>query len=360
MATVQQASEIEVTRAERLKDKPDEQKLGFGVLFTDHMLVREYAEETGWQRARIVPYGPITLDPAAAVLHYGQEVFDGLKAFRGQDGRVRLFRPTAHLQRLARSSERLCIPPLDVDEALEEVRALVEVEREWVPSAPGTALYLRPTIVATEPFLGVRPSKRYLYFVILSPVGAYYASGLAPVKILVESEQVRAVEGGVGAAKTGGNYAASLYAGERAHREGYSQVLWLDARERRYLEEVGAMNLMLQIGDEVVTPPLAGSILPGVTRDSALTLLREWGVPVSERKITIDEVLAASRDGSLKEVWGTGTAAVISPVGELGYRGERLVVNGGEIGALTRRLYDALTAIQYGRAEDKYGWMVEV
>lgn len=354
---------IAVRRAERLKAKPDGRSLGFGTVFTDHMLVQVCREGEGWQRARIEPYGPLALDPAAAALHYGQSVFDGLKAFRGVDGRVRLFRPRAHLTRLRRSAERLCIPALDVDEALAGLRALVTLEEAWVPDAsraPGTALYIRPAIVATEPFLGVRPAREFLYFVILSPVGSYYPEGLAPVKILVESEQVRAVDGGVGAAKTGANYAASLYAGERARQEGFSQVLWLDGREHRYLEEVGSMNVMLLLGDQVVTPPLSGSILPGVTRDSALTLLREWDVPVAERRVSMDEVLQASRDGSLQEVWGTGTAAVVSPVGELAYRGERMVVNGGQTGALTRRLHEALTGIQYGRTADEHGWMVAV
>ena len=350
--------QIEHTLSPRLR--PDEHTLGFGTVFADHMLLQSYRAGEGWAAARIAPYAPLALDPAAGALHYGQSVFDGLKAFRAADGGVRLFRPDTHIARLCRSAERLCMPVPDAAAALRSLRTLVALEQEWVPSAPGTALYIRPAIIATEGFLGVRPAQEYLYFVILSPVGAYYPEGMAPVKILVEDVQVRAVEGGLGSAKTGANYAASLHAGERARRRGFSQVLWLDGREHRYLEEVGAMNLMLRIKDEVVTPPLSGNILPGVTRDCVLTLLRAWGVPVSERPITIDEVLAASHDCTLREVWGTGTAAVISPVGELAYQGSPLTVNGGRTGELTQRLYDALTAIQYGRATDPYGWMVPV
>jgi branched-chain amino acid aminotransferase len=350
----------QVTRTARPKPRPDEHALGFGLVFTDHMLRQAYRAEHGWGPARIEPYGPLALDPAAGALHYGQSVFDGLKAFRGADGGVRLFRPQAHFERLRRSAARLCMPAPDAEEALRSLRALVALDEAWVPRAPGTALYARPAIVATEGFLGVRPAREYLYFVILSPVGAYYPEGLAPVKILVEDAQVRAVPGGLGAAKTGANYAAGLEAGERARRAGFSQVLWLDGREHRYLEEVGAMNLMLRFGDEVVTPPLSGSILPGVTRDSVLTLLHAWGVPVAERPVAIDDVLDAARAGTLREVWGTGTAAVISPVGELAYREERVVVNGGHPGELTQRLYEGLTAIQYARVPDPYGWTVPV
>jgi len=360
MEATERALDIETERTLSPKLRPDGHTLGFGTVFTDHMLLQTYRAGEGWGAARIAPHAPLTLDPAAGALHYGQSVFDGLKAFRGVDGDVRLFRPDAHIERLRRSAERLCMPAPDAAAALRSLRTLVALEQEWVPSAPDTALYIRPAIIATEGFLGVRPAREYLYFVILSPVGAYFPQGMAPVKILVEDIQVRAVEGGLGAAKTGANYAASLHAGERARSAGFSQVLWLDGREHRYLEEVGAMNLMLRINDEVVTPPLSGSILPGVTRDCVLTLLRVWGVPVSERPITIDEVLAASLDGTLREVWGTGTAAVISPVGELAYRGVPLTVNRGRTGELTQRLYDALTAIQHGRAPDPYGWMAPV
>jgi branched-chain amino acid aminotransferase len=341
------------------RPKPDDATLTFGTVFTDHMLLQEYAAGA-WSAPRIEPYHPLTLDPAAAVLHYAQAVFDGLKAFRGVDGRVRLFRPRRHAERLAASATRLCIPAMDVDSIVESFVSLVSLERDWVPRTIGTSLYIRPTVIASEPFLGVRPAVKYLYYVILSPVGAYYSNGLEPVKILVADQYVRAVEGGVGAAKTAGNYAASLLAAEEAHHQGFDQVLWLDGVHRRHIDEVGTMNIMLRIGDEVLTPPLSGSILPGVTRDSVLTLLRDWGVRVTERPITIDEIVAAANNGSLAEVWGTGTAAAISPVGELSYRGQRLVVNHGTIGDLSQRLFDALRAIQYATAPDPHHWLTEI
>ena len=350
---------IRITRATQKKPKPRDNELGFGTVFTDHMFVADFQEEKGWYDPRIEPYGPITLDPAAAVLHYAQAIFDGLKAFRGKDGRVRLFRPQKHVARMSLSARRLCIPELDPELGLQSLVELVRLEQEWVPSSVGTALYLRPTIIANEPFLGVRPAKQYLYFVILSPVGAYYKEGMNPVKIRVEDKYVRAAEGGTGGAKTGGNYAASLLAAEEAHAAGFTQVLWLDGAQRKYVDEVGTMNIMMRIGDEVLTPPLTtGTILPGVTRDSVLTLLREWGVRVSERPIAIDEVVEAAHRGTLREVWGTGTAAVISPVGELAYKGERLVIGSGRIGELTQKLYDAIVDIQYARVPDTRGWTV--
>jgi branched-chain amino acid aminotransferase len=351
---------IRISRASAKKAKPKDSELTFGTVFTDHMFVMNFQEEKGWYDPRVEPYGPLAMDPAAAVLHYAQAVFDGLKAFRGRDGSVRLFRPQKHVERLIRSSQRLCIPPLDPELALKSLVTLVGIEKDWVPSTVGTSLYVRPTIIANEPFHGVRPAKSYIYYVILSPVGAYYPEGINPVKILVVDKYVRAVEGGVGGAKTGVNYAASLYAAEEAKHAGFTQVLWLDGRERKYIDEVGTMNIMLKIGDEVVTPPLSGTILAGVTRDSALTLMREWGLRVAERPVTIDEVAAAARTGTLEEVWGTGTAAVISPVGELAYRGERLVINGGRIGKLTQKLYDTIVGIQYGTAPDPRGWTVPV
>ena len=351
---------IRISRASAKKAKPKDSELTFGTVFTDHMFVMNFQEEKGWYDPRVEPYGPLAMDPAAAVLHYAQAVFDGLKAFRGRDGSVRLFRPQKHVERLILSSQRLCIPPLDPELALKSLVTLVGIEKDWVPSTVGTSLYVRPTIIANEPFLGVRPAKSYIYYVILSPVGAYYPEGINPVKILVVDKYVRAVEGGVGSAKTGVNYAASLYAAEEAKHAGFTQVLWLDGRERKYIDEVGTMNIMLKIGDEVVTPPLSGTILAGVTRDSALTLMRDWGLRVAERPVTIDEVAAAARKGTLEEVWGTGTAAVISPVGELAYRGERLVINGGRIGTLTQKLYDTIVGIQYGTAPDPRGWTLPV
>ena len=351
---------IRITRAATLKPHPKDSELAFGTVFTDHMFRMDYKEGKGWFDPRIEPYAPFLLEPAAAVLHYAQEVFEGLKAFRGVDGKVRLFRPQKHVERMANSAKRMCIPPLDPELALKSFLTLVGVEKEWVPATVGTSLYVRPTIIANEAFLGVRPAHAYLYFVILSPVGAYYPEGMAPVKILVVDKYVRAVEGGVGGVKTAGNYAASLYASEEAKHAGFTQVLWLDGVHRKYIDEVGTMNIMVKIGDEVITPPLTGTILPGVTRDSALTLMREWDLKVSERQISIDEAILAHKQGTLKEVWGTGTAAVISPVGELTYKGEKMVINGGEIGPLTRKLYDAIVAIQYAQAPDAHNWTVEV
>jgi branched-chain amino acid aminotransferase len=351
---------IRITRTTTRKARPKDADLGFGTVFTDHMFVMDFEEEKGWYDPRVEPYGPLELDPATAFLHYGQGLFEGLKVFRGQDGRLRLFRPQKHVERLNRTAERMCIPPLDPELTLRSWTTLVDVDRDWVPSAVGTSLYVRPTIIASEPFLGVRPAKEYTYFVILSPVGAYYPEGMNPVRIKVIDRYVRAVPGGLGEAKTAANYAASLYAAEEAKHEGFTQVLWLDGVHRKYIEEVGTMNIMLKIGDEVITPPLAGTILAGVTRDSALALMRGWGLRVSERPVTIDEVVAAAHRGTLEEVWGTGTAAVISPVGELAYQGERIVVNGGRIGPLTQKLYDTIVAIQYGAAPDTAGWTLEV
>src|SRR5882762_1022564 len=351
---------IRIHRSTTRKPKPKDADLGFGQIFTDHMFLADFQEEKGWYDPRVEPYGPLSLDPATAVLHYAQAIFDGLKAFRGVDGKIRLFRPQKHVERMNKSAQRLCIPPLDADMALQSLVRLVDVDRDWVPSTVGTSLYIRPTVIASEPFLGVRPAKSYIYFVILSPVGAYYPEGMAPVKIRVEERHVRAVEGGLGDAKTGANYAASLMAGEEAKHEGFTQVLWLDGVHRKYLDEVGTMNIMVKIAGEVITPPLTGTILPGVTRDSVLTLLRDWGSKVSERPVSIHEVAAAHAAGTLEEVFGTGTAAVISPVGELAFKGRRMVINGGKIGPTTQKLYDAIVGIQYGKLADPHGWMVEV
>ena len=351
---------IRITRTTSKKAKPKDKDLAFGNVFTDHMFVANFEEEKGWYDPRVEPYAPFPLDPATAVLHYGQSLFEGLKAFRGKDGTIRLFRPDKHVARLNRTAERMCIPTLDPDLILRSWTTLVDVDREWAPSSVGTSLYIRPTIIASEPFLGVRPAKEYLYYVIVSPVGPYYPEGLAPTKIKVIDDYVRAVAGGLGEAKTSANYAASLYAAEEAKHEGFTQVLWLDGVEHRWIEEVGTSNIMLKIGDEVITPPLGGTILAGVTRDSALALLKSWGVRVSERRITIDEVVAAADNGTLQEVWATGTAAVISPVGELAYKGRRIVVNQGKIGATAQKLYDTIVAIQYGEAPDPHGWTLVV
>ncbi len=347
---------IPVTRTAHPKTRPADDSLSFGTVFTDHIFVMDYEEGKGWHDPRIIPYEAFSLDPASSVLHYAQAVFDGLKAFRGKDGEVRLFRPRKHAERLNKSCERLCIPELDVELVLESFRRLVDVDRDWVPSKAGTSLYLRPTVIANENFLGVRPAKAYTYFLILSPVGPYYAEGINPVKILAADEYVRAVPGGLGAAKTAANYAASLYGAEVAKKAGYTQVLWLDGVQHKYLDEVGTMNIMVKIGDEIVTPALNGAILAGVTRDSILTLMRDWGLKVSERAISIDEVIEASKKGTLAEMWGTGTAAVVSPVGELGYKGQKIIINGGKTGELTQKLYDAIVGIQYGQTNDAHGW----
>ena len=331
--------------------------LGFGKYFSDHMFLLNYAADAGWHDPRIVPYGPLSLSPAAMVLHYGQEAFEGLKAYHGVDGKVRLFRHDKNLARMNASARRLCMPELDDELVAEGMKKVVMLDHEWIPRTHGCALYIRPTYIATTPFLGVRPADDYLFYVMLSPVAAYYPEGFNPVKIYVSDTYVRAVEGGVGEAKTGGNYAASLRGQLEAKRKGYSQVLWLDAKERRYIEEVGTMNIFFVIGDEVITSPLTGSILPGVTRDSVLHLLRDWGYNVTERRLDIAEVVNAADQGTLKEVFGTGTAAIISPVSHVCYRDQVKKVADGATGELSDKLYKAILDIQYGAAEDKYNWM---
>jgi branched-chain amino acid aminotransferase len=352
--------QIKVTRAAQFKAKPDETKLGFGQIFTDHMFNLDYSPDQGWHNPRVEPYGPIAMPPSAMVLHYGQAIFEGLKAYRNPAGGVQLFRPRANIARLNRSAKRMCIPEMDADQFMDGLKTLLRIEQDWVPRAEGTSLYIRPTVIATDPFLGVRASYTYRCFIILSPVGAYYAEGFNPVKIWVTREYVRAVRGGVGEAKTPGNYAASLLAGEEAHRAGYTQVLWLDGVEQKYVEEVGAMNIFFVIDGELVTPALNGSILPGVTRDSVIALARHWGMKASERRIGIDEVMAAHADGRLNEIFGAGTAAVISPVGELKYGDTVLAVGDGKVGPISQRLYKELMAIQYGQAPDPMGWVEPV
>jgi len=352
--------ELSITRSENLRPKPDDAKLGFGTLFTDHMLNMDYSLEGGWHAARIEPYGSIEMDPATMFLHYGQGVFEGLKAYRTDSGQIQLFRPQENFKRLNRSCRRLCIPEVDEDFALESLKQLIALEKGWVPGAPETSLYIRPTIVAMDPFLGVRASHTYRYFIILSPVGAYYPEGFNPVKILVTSDLVRAVRGGVGEAKTPGNYAASLLAGEQAHAAGYTQVLWLDGVEQKYLEEVGSMNIFFVIDDEIVTPQLNGSILPGVTRKSVIELAKHWNEKVSERKVSIDELFEAHASGRLKEVFGSGTAAVISPVGQIKYGDQVITINANRTGPVAQKYYTAITDIQYGRAEDSLEWVVKI
>jgi len=337
--------------------RPPDSELLFGRVFTDHMALVDYDEGRGWFDPRVVPYGPLSLDPAAAVLHYAQSMFDGLKAYRGVDGQIRFFRLDRHCRRLHDGATRLCIPPVDESLARAAIMALVSADRDWVPATAGTSLYIRPIVIATEPFLGVRPAKRYTFFVIASPVGAYAGEAFSPARILVEDRYVRSAVGGLGGVKAGANYIASLRAAEDAKARGYDQVLWTDAQEHTYLEEVGTMNLMVRIGDEVVTPPLGGSILDGVTRDSVMTLLREWKLQVSERPLGMEEIVSAHRAGTLREIFGCGTAAVITPVSALGWKGEDLVVSGGEPGEVSRRLFEAIGAVQYGRAPDPHGWM---
>ncbi len=349
-----------VQRAAQLKEKPDPKTLVFGKTFTDHMFVMNYNAGQGWHDGRIVPYGPLELAPSAMVFHYAQEVFEGMKAYRRPDGGVQLFRPMDNVRRLNDSCERLCIPKLPEEEALAAIEALVKVEADWVPSEPGTSLYIRPFVIATDASLGVHASHSYLFCVICCPVGAYYAEGINPVRIYVENEDVRAVRGGTGYTKCGGNYAASIRAGERAEEQGYAQVLWLDGVERKYIEEVGSMNVMFKVDGKVITPKLTGSVLPGITRRSCIQLLKDWGVEVEERLITAQELFDAAKEGKLEEAWGTGTAAVVSPVGEMGWNDQHAVVNGGKIGPITQKLYDTLTGIQWGTCEDPHNWVVRL
>ena len=342
------------------KEKPAADTLGFGKYFTDHMFMMDYTEGQGWHDARIIPFAPIAIHPASTVLHYGSEIFEGLKAYRRADGAVQLFRPIENIRRMNNSAERMCLPQIPEDMALEALTEFVKTEQDWTPSAPGTSLYLRPFMFGNDESLGVHAVHNATYVIIASPVGSYYKEGINPVKIMIETEDVRAVRGGTGEAKCGGNYAASNRAGKRAEEKGYSQVLWLDGVHRKYIEEVGAMNVMFKINGEIVTPALSGSILPGITRKSIIEVLKDKGYTVSERLLSIDELTAAMADGTLEEAWGCGTAAVVSPIGELAYDGEKYPVNGGQIGEVTQMLYDTLTGIQWGKITDPYGWTVQL
>ena len=344
----------ELTKAPKVK--PDPSNLGFGRHFTDHMFMMDYNSEKGWYNARIIPFAPIPLHPASTVLHYGSEIFEGLKAYRRADGTVQLFRPIENIRRLNNSAERLCLPQIPEEDALEALTAFVQCEQDWTPSAPGTSLYLRPFLYGNDETLGVHAVHNATFVIIASPVGSYYKEGINPVKIMIEDQDVRAVRGGTGYAKCGGNYAASNRAGKRAEEQGYSQVLWLDGVERKYIEEVGAMNVMFKIAGEIVTPMLTGSILPGITRKSCIEVLKKEGYTVHERLLSIDELKEAMENGTLEEAWGCGTAAVVSPIGELFYQGVHYPVNNGQIGEVTQHLYDTLTGIQWGRIEDTFGW----
>ncbi len=352
--------EIKITKATTLKEKPDSSALGFGKIFTDHMFMMDWNSEKGWYNQRIVPFENLSIHPASTVLHYGSEIFEGLKAYRTADGSVQLFRPIENIRRMNNSAERLCLPQIPEDMAMEILITFVGLEQDWTPSAEGTSLYLRPYMFGNDETLGVHAVHNATYIIIASPVGSYYAEGINPVKIMIEDEDVRAVRGGTGYAKCGGNYAASNRAGERAERKGYSQVLWLDGVERKYIEEVGAMNVMFKIGGEIVTPMLSGSILPGITRKSCIEVLKDKGFKVSERLLSIDELAEALEKGTLEEAWGCGTAAVVSPIGELCYKEVKYTINNGEIGETTQMLYDTLTGIQWGKIEDTYGWTKKI
>ncbi len=351
---------ISITKTANPKQKPDKNNLGFGQYFTDHMFIMDYTEGKGWHDARIVPYAPLELDPSCMVLHYGQAIFEGLKAYKTKNGEILLFRPEKNMERVNSSNDRLVIPKIDVDFGVKAIKELVKVDADWIPDAPGTSLYIRPFIIATDPYLGVRPSDTYKFIIILSPVGAYYKEGINPVKIYVESNYVRAVRGGLGYAKTVANYASSLKAQVEAKHIGYTQVLWLDGVEKKYIEEVGTMNVFFKIDGEVVTPSLEGTILPGITRMSTIELLRKAGIPVTERRISIQELYDAHAAGKLDEAFGTGTAAVISPIGEFNWNGNSITVNNGKIGPVAAKVYDTITGIQSGDLEDSYGWTQKV
>lgn len=352
--------QLEITQTKDKKTKPDADKLGFGQYFTDHMFVMDYGPEKGWHDPRIVPYSPLMLDPAAMIFHYGQSVFEGLKAYRTSEDNILLFRPEKNMHRLNLSSVRLSMPPVDEKVVVDSLKALVKIDAEWIPAQRGTSLYIRPFLFATEPCLGVRPSTTYKFVIVLSPVGAYYAEGMKPVKIHVESNYVRAVKGGIGMAKASANYAAGLKAQAEAKEQGYEQILWLDAIENQYIEEVGSMNVFFKVNDQVWTPDLNGSILDGITRNSTISLLEDWGIPIQEKRISIEEIYLAYKNGELQEAFGTGTAAVISPIGELNWSGKRMIIHTEGIGELTNRLYNTLTGIQYGEIEDRFGWTVQV
>lgn len=353
--------ELKINLTQTPKAKPtDESNLGFGRIFADHMFTMDYSPELGWHDAQITPYAPLQLSPAATCLHYGQEVFEGMKAYRTKSGSICLFRPEENFKRLNASNDRICIPQIDEAFVLDALKKLVEIDADWVPHTDGASLYIRPFVIGTQDSLGAHASSTYKFIIITSPSGAYYASGLNPVRIYVETSFVRAVVGGMGAAKTGGNYAASMKAQDVAGAEGYSQVLWLDGVERKYIEEVGAMNVFFVLGDEVVTPALQGSILPGITRKSAIEVLKSWGLKVTERKLSIQELAEAYQNGLLKEAFGTGTAAVISPIGELKYGDLIMNINNNQIGELSQKLYDTMTGIQFGALEDPFGWVVSV
>lgn len=349
--------EIEIIKTSNPKQKPDPKSLNFGEIFTDHMFIMNYDEGKGWHSPRITPYEPLPLDPAAAVLHYAQELFEGLKTYKGSDNSINLFRPDMNAKRANNTATRICVPHIDEKIFVDAIKALVEIDKDWIPEADGTSLYIRPFIIATEPFLGVRPSKSYLFIVILSPVGSYYEEGLAPTKIFVEDVYARSGKGGTGEAKVGGNYASSLASQVKAHELGFSQVMWLDSKEKVFVEEIGTSNAFFVIDDTVYTPNLTGTILPGITRDSIITLLKDFGIKIVEGPISINDVFDAHAKGNLKEVFASGTATVISPVGTLKWKEKEIVINDNQIGGITQKLYDTLTGIQSGKVKDTHNWV---
>ncbi len=351
--------EIKIQKAEKLKEKPDFSNLGFGKYFTDHMFVMDYSDKEGWHDARIIPFGYIPIHPASTVLHYGAEIFEGMKAYKTEDG-YQMFRPYENAKRFNNSAERMCLPQIDEELFVKSITELINIDYSWIPDSEGASLYIRPFMFGNDESLGVHAVHNATYVVILSPVGSYYKEGLNPVKITIEDEDVRAVRGGTGYAKCGGNYAASMRAGQRAEKKGFTQVLWLDGVERKYIEEVGAMNVMFKIDGEIVTPKLTGSVLPGITRKSCIEMLRSWGYNVNERLLSVDELIGAAENGKLEEAWGTGTAAVVSPIGLLSYKGKDHVVSQNKIGALTQKLYDELTGMQWGKKPDAFGWCYKV
>lgn len=353
--------ELSPVAPERMKAKPaDESQLGFGKIFTDHLFTMKYHDNRGWYDPKIEPYHPFSLDPTAMCFHYGQEIFEGLKAYRGKKNEIYLFRPRDNIKRMNASAERLCMPTLDVEMVLEAIKKLVLLEKDWVPRGKGTSLYIRPTMIATESALGVHPSNEYLFFIVLCPVGAYYPEGFSPTKIFVSQDHVRSARGGTGDCKTAGNYAASLYAGKIAQKMGYTQVLWLDAIERRYVEEVGTSNVFFMIDNELITPHLSGSILPGITRDSVINIAKRWEINVSERALAMDEIMDALTKGKLQEAFASGTAAIISPIGMIHYRGKEHFINKGKPGTLSEKLFYEILQIQYGHKDDPFGWRMQI
>ncbi|MDR2519625.1 MAG: branched-chain amino acid aminotransferase [Eubacteriaceae bacterium] len=353
--------QIETIFTAKPKDKPDFKNLGFGKYFSDHMFIMKYTEGRGWHDAKIVPYAPIPLDPSALVLHYGQETFEGLKAYKDKEEKITLFRPRDNFRRMNKSNDRMCMPQIDVEAALNALKKLLLAESGWIPTEPDTSLYIRPFIIATEPSLGVKVSKEYLFVIILSPVGSYYPEGLKPTSIYVEEYYIRSAEGGTGDAKISGNYAASLKPYENAKRQGFSQVLFLDGKEKKYIEEVGTSNAFFVINGELYTTPLSsGTILPGITRDSVIQIAKDKGLKVNEKALSIEDVFSSAEEGHLDECFASGTAAVVSPIGSLTYRGKTISIAGGNIGEITQDLYNTLTGIQYGRLEDKFGWVEAV